>query len=60
MAEVAESVIAMPVQDTDVAIAGGGLAGSLAAAMLGGSGIRTIVIDPHPCLLYTSPSPRDS
>ena len=48
MAEVAESVIAMPVQDTDVAIAGGGLAGSLAAAMLGRSGIRTIVIDPHP------------
>ena len=48
MAEVAESLIAMPVQDTDVAIAGGGLAGSLAAAMLGRSGIRTIVIDPHP------------
>jgi 2-polyprenyl-6-methoxyphenol hydroxylase-like FAD-dependent oxidoreductase len=48
MAEVAESVIAMPVQDTDVVIAGGGLAGSLAAAMLGRTGIRTTVIDPHP------------
>ncbi len=35
-------------QDTDVVIAGGGLAGSLAAAMLGRAGIRTVVIDPHP------------
>ena len=34
--------------DTDVAIVGGGLAGSLAAAMLGRAGIDTTVIDPHP------------
>jgi 2-polyprenyl-6-methoxyphenol hydroxylase-like FAD-dependent oxidoreductase len=32
---------------TDVAIVGGGLAGSLAAAMLGRAGISTILIDPH-------------
>jgi 2-polyprenyl-6-methoxyphenol hydroxylase-like FAD-dependent oxidoreductase len=38
----------MPVQETDVVIAGGGLAGSLAAAMLGRAGIRAMVIDPHP------------
>jgi 2-polyprenyl-6-methoxyphenol hydroxylase-like FAD-dependent oxidoreductase len=35
-------------RETDVAIAGGGLAGSTAAAMLGRAGIRTILIDPHP------------
>jgi 2-polyprenyl-6-methoxyphenol hydroxylase-like FAD-dependent oxidoreductase len=34
--------------DTDVAIIGGGLAGSTAAAMLGRAGIRTALIDPHP------------
>jgi len=34
--------------DTDVAIVGGGLAGSLAAAMLGRAGIDAVVIDPHP------------
>jgi 2-polyprenyl-6-methoxyphenol hydroxylase-like FAD-dependent oxidoreductase len=33
---------------TDVAIVGGGLAGSLAAAMLGRAGIDAVVIDPHP------------
>jgi 2-polyprenyl-6-methoxyphenol hydroxylase-like FAD-dependent oxidoreductase len=33
---------------TDIAIAGGGLAGSLAAAMLGRAGIDTALIDPHP------------
>ena len=33
---------------TDVAIIGGGLAGSLTAAMLGRAGIDTILIDPHP------------
>jgi 2-polyprenyl-6-methoxyphenol hydroxylase-like FAD-dependent oxidoreductase len=33
---------------TDVAIVGGGLAGSLAAAMLGRAGIGTVLIDPHP------------
>jgi 2-polyprenyl-6-methoxyphenol hydroxylase-like FAD-dependent oxidoreductase len=33
---------------TDVAIVGGGLAGSTAAAMLGRAGISTLLIDPHP------------
>jgi len=32
---------------TDVAIVGGGLAGSLAAAMLGRAGIDAILVDPH-------------
>jgi 2-polyprenyl-6-methoxyphenol hydroxylase-like FAD-dependent oxidoreductase len=32
---------------TDIAIIGGGLAGSLAAAMLGRAGISAILIDPH-------------
>ncbi|HVV39843.1 MAG TPA: NAD(P)/FAD-dependent oxidoreductase [Nitrobacter sp.] len=32
---------------TDIAIVGGGLAGSVAAAMLGRAGIATIVVDPH-------------
>lgn len=32
---------------TDVAIVGGGLAGSVTAAMLGRSGIDAIVVDPH-------------
>src|SRR5512141_1959130 len=32
---------------TDVAIVGGGLAGSTAAAMLGRAGVSTILIDPH-------------
>ena len=32
---------------TDVAIVGGGLAGSTAAAMLGRSGIAVVMIDPH-------------
>ena len=35
-------------RQTDVVIAGGGLAGSLAAAMLGRAGIDAVVIDPHP------------
>jgi 2-polyprenyl-6-methoxyphenol hydroxylase-like FAD-dependent oxidoreductase len=35
-------------RQTDIAIAGGGLAGSLAAAMLGRAGINTVLIDPHP------------
>ncbi len=34
--------------DTDVAIIGGGLAGSTAAAMLGRAGVRAMLIDPHP------------
>ncbi len=33
---------------TDVAIIGGGLAGSAAAAMLGRAGIDAVMIDPHP------------
>lgn len=33
---------------TDVAIIGGGLAGSTAAAMLGRAGIQAALIDPHP------------
>jgi len=33
---------------TDVAIAGGGLAGSIAAAMLGRDGYDTVMIDPRP------------
>ena len=33
---------------TDVAVIGGGLAGSLAAAMLGKAGIDTVIVDPHP------------
>lgn len=35
------------VHNTDIAIVGGGLAGSLAAAMLGRAGIDAILIDPH-------------
>jgi 2-polyprenyl-6-methoxyphenol hydroxylase-like FAD-dependent oxidoreductase len=34
-------------RQTDVAIVGGGLAGSLAAAMLGRAGIGAVLIDPH-------------
>src|SRR4029079_665286 len=33
---------------TDIVIAGGGLAGSLAAAMLGRAGINAILVDPNP------------
>ena len=33
---------------TDIAIVGGGLAGSTAAAMLGRAGIPAILVDPHP------------
>ena len=33
---------------TDIAVVGGGLAGSTAAAMLGRAGIPAILIDPHP------------
>jgi 2-polyprenyl-6-methoxyphenol hydroxylase-like FAD-dependent oxidoreductase len=32
---------------TDIAVIGGGLAGSTAAAMLGRAGIPNILIDPH-------------
>jgi 2-polyprenyl-6-methoxyphenol hydroxylase-like FAD-dependent oxidoreductase len=34
-------------RDADIAIVGGGLAGSTAAAMLGRAGIATVLIDPH-------------
>jgi 2-polyprenyl-6-methoxyphenol hydroxylase-like FAD-dependent oxidoreductase len=34
-------------RDADVVIAGGGLAGSLAAAMLGRAGINAAIVDPH-------------
>src|SRR6185295_17848933 len=37
-----------PMRYTDIAIVGGGLAGSTAAAMLGRAGIATILVDPHP------------
>jgi 2-polyprenyl-6-methoxyphenol hydroxylase-like FAD-dependent oxidoreductase len=33
---------------TDIAIIGGGLAGSTAAAMLGQAGIAAVLVDPHP------------
>src|SRR5262245_46244043 len=33
---------------TDVVIAGGGLAGSLTAAMLGRAGVDAVLVDPHP------------
>src|ERR1700710_329857 len=33
---------------TDIAIVGGGLAGSTAAAMLGRAGVHGILVDPHP------------
>jgi 2-polyprenyl-6-methoxyphenol hydroxylase-like FAD-dependent oxidoreductase len=38
----------MPGTDTDIAIVGGGLAGSTAVAMLARAGIRAVLIDPHP------------
>jgi 2-polyprenyl-6-methoxyphenol hydroxylase-like FAD-dependent oxidoreductase len=34
-------------RETDVAIVGGGLAGSAAAAMLGNAGIDAVIVDPH-------------
>jgi 2-polyprenyl-6-methoxyphenol hydroxylase-like FAD-dependent oxidoreductase len=34
-------------READVVVAGGGLAGSLAAAMLGRAGISAIIVDPH-------------
>jgi 2-polyprenyl-6-methoxyphenol hydroxylase-like FAD-dependent oxidoreductase len=35
-------------RQTDIAIVGGGLAGSLTAAMLGRAGVSAVLIDPHP------------
>jgi 2-polyprenyl-6-methoxyphenol hydroxylase-like FAD-dependent oxidoreductase len=37
-----------PMRYTDIAVVGGGLAGSVTAAMLGRAGISAILIDPHP------------
>jgi 2-polyprenyl-6-methoxyphenol hydroxylase-like FAD-dependent oxidoreductase len=37
-----------PMRYTDIAIVGGGLAGSTTAAMLGRAGISAVLIDPHP------------
>jgi 2-polyprenyl-6-methoxyphenol hydroxylase-like FAD-dependent oxidoreductase len=34
-------------RETDIAIVGGGLAGSTAAAMLGRAGVATVLVDPH-------------
>jgi len=39
---------------TDIAIIGGGLAGSTAAAVLGRAGILTVLIDPHQVSLRLS------
>src|SRR5882762_9913637 len=36
-----------PMRHTDIVIAGGGLAGSTAAAMLGRAGFDVVVVDPH-------------
>jgi 2-polyprenyl-6-methoxyphenol hydroxylase-like FAD-dependent oxidoreductase len=47
MAKVAEAVRKNPMRQADVLIAGGGLAGSLAAAMLGRAGIDAVLADPH-------------
>ncbi len=38
----------MVTQQTDVAIIGGGLAGSATAAMLGRAGVDALLVDPHP------------
>ena len=61
--------------ETDVFIAGAGLAGSIAALSYSKTGRNVIIADPfvyndnalvdyrttaYLCLLYTSPSPRDS
>jgi 2-polyprenyl-6-methoxyphenol hydroxylase-like FAD-dependent oxidoreductase len=49
LANLEEGIGAMTaMRHTDVVIAGGGLAGSLAAAMLGRAGIDAVVVDPHP------------
>src|SRR5262245_27100448 len=36
-----------PMRHTDIAIVGGGLAGSTAAAMLGRAGVDAVLVDPH-------------
>src|SRR5216683_2420196 len=47
-AEMGHSIRGPDMRYTDVAIIGGGLAGSTAAAMLGRAGIPAVLIDPHP------------
>ena len=42
------SIGTTPMRYTDIAIIGGGLAGSTAAAMLGRAGISALLVDPHP------------
>jgi 2-polyprenyl-6-methoxyphenol hydroxylase-like FAD-dependent oxidoreductase len=42
------SIGTYPMRYTDIAIIGGGLAGSTAAAMLGRAGISAVLVDPHP------------
>jgi 2-polyprenyl-6-methoxyphenol hydroxylase-like FAD-dependent oxidoreductase len=42
-----EAEVSPVVHTTDIAIVGGGLAGSLAAAMLGRAGIDAVLVDPH-------------
>src|SRR5882672_6284065 len=43
-----EAALMPDMRKTDVAIVGGGLAGSTAAAMLGRAGIDAVLVDPHP------------
>ena len=43
----------------DVVIIGAGPAGMGAAVYAVRAGLKTVVLDRSPCLLYTSPSPRD-
>ena len=50
-----------PMRYTDIAIIGGGLAGSTAAAMLGRAGIAAVLIDPHdPPIRPTSASKKSA
>ena len=42
-----KSQAAPVIHRTDVAIVGGGLAGSFTAAMLGRAGVDAILVDPH-------------
>ena len=35
---------------TDIAVAAGALAGSMAAAMLGRTGVEAVLVDPHPLI----------
>ena len=59
--------MASKIQEFDVVIVGSGFGGSVAALRLTEKGYRVAVIEAgrrfedkdFPCLLYTSPSPRD-